>query len=131
MSSPANSSPLLLLLAEDEPLVRMAAADALSDAGFKVLEAANADEAIAVLDREPDLRVLVTDVRMPGPVDGLALARMAASRWPWIAVVVASGHALPGDGVVPEGALFLSKPYTPEALVAYVRRAIERPAKPS
>jgi len=122
--------PLVLLIAEDEPLVRMAAADALGDAGCEVIEAADADEAIAVLDADPRVRVLVTDVRMPGPIDGLALARMAAARWPWVAVVVASGHALPGDGKVPEGTLFLAKPYTAEALLDCVRRAVKRPVKP-
>jgi len=121
----------VVLLVEDEALVRMFAADLLrEEAGFKVVEAGNADEALTVLEATPDVEVLVTDVEMPGTLDGFTLARLVNRAWPHIGIVVASGRAAPGDGDLPPGARFIAKPYTPSVLIEAVRAALTREASP-
>jgi|GEM_PF-482336 len=117
----ATRHPVSILLVEDEALIRMSTADALIEAGYRVLEASAADEALLLLEARTDVRVLVTDVRMPGKLDGLALARLVGGRWPHIRIVVASGHAAPGDGAVPEGTAFVSKPYRTSMLLDRLR----------
>ncbi len=111
-----------VLITEDEVLIRMMVADELLDAGFRPLEAGTADEALQILDARSDVRVLVTDVKMPGSLDGFALAGIVAGRWPHIGIVVTSGHALPGDAPLPPGAVFLGKPYRMSMLVEVVRQ---------
>jgi CheY-like chemotaxis protein len=112
---------VLVLVVEDEPLIRMMAADALADAGFAVLEAEDADAALLHLNgRSSDVVVLCTDVHMPGAIDGLALAHHVFVNWPWIALLVMSGKARPGLAELPSGARFLAKPYEVEALVSHV-----------
>jgi len=116
---------IAILLVEDEPLVRLVLTDLLADAGYRVTEAGNADEAMTLLESRPDMRVIITDVRMPGTLDGFALARFAADRRPGIGIVVTSGNALPRSGDLPEGAAFLPKPWRPSELVERVRRLLE------
>jgi CheY-like chemotaxis protein len=115
-----SKAPAVVLLVEDEPLVRMVAADVLYEAGYRVLEAADADEALEILSVRPDVRVLVTDVKMPGEIDGIKLAHIVAKRWPQMSILVTSGHAQPGAGDLPGGALFLEKPYYPSQLTGAV-----------
>jgi len=105
----------VVLLVEDEPFIRMATADSLEDAGYEVVEAADAQAAHAILQRRTDIRVLFTDVRMPGPMDGLALASLVRSRWPRISVVITSGHLEMGNSLLPQEAVFLAKPYGEQA----------------
>jgi two-component system, response regulator PdtaR len=71
-----------VLIVEDEPLVRLGAVQTIEDAGFEVIEAANADEAIEILEKRSDIRVVFTDVHMPGSMDGLKLAHAVRNRWP-------------------------------------------------
>lgn len=104
----------LVLIVEDEPIVRLVASDILGEAGFEVIEASTADEAARMLDARPDVAVLFTDVHMPGSIDGLALAKMAPDRWPSVKVVVTSGRARPEVGDLPDGTLFVPKPYRAE-----------------
>ena len=112
--------PIVVLLAEDEVLIRMLMADVLIDAGFRVVEASNAEEALALLEARADVRVLVTDVKMSGRLDGFALAQLVGRRWPHIGIVITSGHAVRGDEAVPEGTLFLSKPVKIETLLSHL-----------
>lgn len=108
----------LVLVVEDEVFVRLNQAEVLEDAGYRVLEATNADEALRVLEqRGGEGQVLFTDVRMPGTLDGLALAVMAHQRWPHLRFVVTSGHAPLQDDDLPDAGRFLPKPHRPEALV--------------
>ena len=100
---------VLVLLVEDEPLVRLVASEGLEEAGYEVLEAANADDALRVLAVRPDVGVLFTDVNMPGKLDGLALAELVHRQWPAIKLLVTSGRSL--QGVVPDDGRFLVKPY--------------------
>lgn len=114
----------MLLVVEDDPAIREMASDFLGEAGLSVIEAENADEAMAVLDRDAQrISVLFTDVNMPGSMDGLALARFAATHWPWISVIVTSGAGVPRAGEVPDDAVFLAKPWLPLNMLTTVMRA--------
>jgi two-component system, response regulator PdtaR len=105
----------VVLLVEDELFVRMAAADALEDAGFEVIETANAQAAQEILSNRSDILVLFTDVKMPGPMDGLELAALVRRRWPHIRVVITSGHLKPESDALPDNAVFIAKPYGEKA----------------
>lgn len=111
-----------VLIVEDELLIRMHAVEMIEAAGFGVVEAANADEAIAILEVRPDIHVVFTDVQMPGSMDGLKLARFVRHRWPPIKIVATSGHIAVRDEELPEGSLFLQKPYRADQVVATLRQ---------
>ena len=117
-----------ILPVEEEPLIRMLASDVLVEHGYRIVEAANAREALTLLDVRDDVRVLATDVRMPGPIDGFALARLSAKRWPHIAIIITSSHALPRDSTMPDGALFLGKSYQPAILPRKIAALVEERA---
>ena len=85
-------NPLVILLVEDEVLVRMVAADVLEDAGFTVLESTNAEEALRLLETRSDVQVLFTDVNMPGALDGLGLAQTVHERSPGVGILIGSGR---------------------------------------
>lgn len=114
----------LVLVVEDEPLVRLDAVDMLTGAGFRVVDATNADEAIAILERRRDIRVVVTDIQMPGSMDGLKLAAMIRDRWPPIALIVTSGQSWVRQHDLPERGRFLPKPYSGPRLVEAVQAAL-------
>lgn len=103
-----------ILVVEDETLVRLVAVEMLVEAGYRVLEARDADEALEILASRDDCRAMITDVKMPGSMDGIELAFRIAERWPSLRIGVVSGHALPGQGEIPPGSTFLPKPYRPE-----------------
>jgi YesN/AraC family two-component response regulator len=102
----------IVLIVEDEVIIRMNALDAVRAAGFEAIEAANADEAIEILEARDDIRIVFTDINMPGSMDGLKLAAAVRGRWPPIEFVVTSGHHAPTAGELPERARFISKPYS-------------------
>ena len=110
----------VILLVEDEVLVRMLAADVLSEAGFSVLESTNAEEALRLLETRPDVQVLFTDVNMPGALDGLGLAQAVHERSPEVGLI-GSGRIRPNPGELPPGTRFIPKPYAPAALTDAVR----------
>ena len=109
MKLPA-APPVVALVAEDEFLLRMEAADTLADAGYKVLEVASADAALRYLEEKDGVDLLFTDVNMPGDLNGFDLAREVATRWPEIVIVVCSGATQPGPGDLPSKARFIDKP---------------------
>ncbi len=110
-----------VLVVEDEVLVRMMLADVLDEAGFRVIEAANADEALRVMSAIPDVSAVVTDVEMPGgSLNGFELARRIRAEWN-IGVLIASGRQAPRPGELPEGSHFVAKPVYPETLVSLIR----------
>jgi CheY-like chemotaxis protein len=111
----------VVLLVEDETLVRLTQVDILREAGFWVLEAENADEAFEILRRRKDVRVVLTDVDMPGSIDGFEFARLVAQGWPEVGVLVISGKAFPGQGDMPPSAVFIPKPVRPAALVEQLK----------
>jgi len=106
-----NAKPITVLVVEDEPFVRMDAVDIVEEAGFIAVEAPNADEAIRILETNPDIRVIFTDIDMPGSMDGLKLAFAVRDRWPPVIIMIASGHQRPGAADLPAHARFFSKPY--------------------
>lgn len=101
----------VVLVVEDEPLIRMNTADVCLDAGYEVLEAANADEALVLLQARSDIELIITDVDMPGSMDGLAMAHKVRDMMPSIALILASGKAFPHSSALPVGAMFFSKPF--------------------
>jgi CheY-like chemotaxis protein len=94
----------------------MDAVGVITAAGFEVVEAANADDAIEILEARCDITVVFTDIQMPGSMDGLKLARAVRGRWPPIKIVATSGLVDVGEKDLPEGGRFLPKPYQAEAL---------------
>ena len=122
MPGPQSNPRPLILVVEDEALVRMTLVDVLEDAGFKVIEAAHADEAIRVLSAVTGIDAVVTDVEMPrGSINGFELARQIRTNRQEIGVLIASGRAAPKPGDLPEGALFIGKPVHPETLVRLIQ----------
>ena len=112
--------PIVIIVAEDESARRMLAAEVLTEAGYTVVEAARADDALAIIkSRAVDL--LFTDVQMPGSMDGLELARYVRRHWPRVAVLIVSGHSNPASTELPDGSRFLRKPYSTNQLLADVR----------
>src|SRR3954449_1137897 len=102
----------VVLIVEDELLLRIDAAEMIKAAGFEVVEAANADQAIEVREARRDITVVFTDIQMPGSMDGLKLARAVRGRWPPIKIVATSGRLNVGEMDLPEGGRFLPKPYS-------------------
>jgi len=113
-----------VLIVEDEPLLRSMAVEFLSEAGLVTFEADNAIQALELLNHcAAEIAVLFTDVRMPGSMDGLELARVAHMSWPWIRVIVTSGALGKPSDTLPEDADFLRKPWLPLDLLAHVQKA--------
>jgi CheY-like chemotaxis protein len=110
-----------ILVVEDEPLVRLCAVDTVAAAGFDVIEAASADEAIRILESRSDIRVVFTDIQMPGSMDGLKLAHAVRDRWPPIKIIVTSGRELVTKHDLPEGGRFFAKPYDPTEICKALR----------
>lgn len=111
----------VVLVVEDELLIRMNAVEMVESAGFEVVEAGDADEAIAILQARPEIHVVFTDIQMPGSMDGLKLARFVRDRWPPIKLIATSGNYVTRNGDLPEGGLFLPKPYTLAMITAALR----------
>jgi CheY-like chemotaxis protein len=110
----------LVLVVEDDELIRMHAADMVHDLGFETLEAANADDAISLLESRSDIMTVFTDIQMPGSMDGLQLVAVVRDRWPPIALLVTSGRQAPPDSALPHGARFVSKPYLTHQLKTHL-----------
>lgn len=124
MEHGSEEDPIVVLVVEDEPLARMFAADILIDDGYKVLEAVNADQAMALLNARSDVHAVVTDIEMPGSMNGLVLATTIMARWPGIAVLVNSGRLKP-EGAIPQGVGFVGKPYQPNALLDLLKELLQ------
>jgi two-component system, response regulator PdtaR len=102
----------------------MFAADILADAGYAVIEAGTAEEALQLIATGTPLVAVMTDVEMPGQIDGLELARIIEAQWTTIAVVLVSGHRLPRSDELPTRALFLAKPYSADRLIETFNAAV-------
>jgi CheY-like chemotaxis protein len=111
----------VVLIVEDEALLRMDAVDMIAAAGFEAVAAANADQAIDILEARPDIAVVFTDIQMPGSMDGLKLARAVRGRWPPIKIVATSGLVNVRETDLPEGGRFLPKPYSPTQVAGMLR----------
>jgi two-component system, response regulator PdtaR len=112
-----------IVVAEDEPLIRMLVVEVLIQNGFEVLEACHAEAALVhLIARAADIHVLFTDVTMPGTMNGLALAHHTRGHWPWIGLIIASGRPVLGE--MPVGSRFLAKPYLLSHAVRHARELI-------
>ncbi len=114
-----SGPPASVLFVEDEVFVRLLGVDMLAHAGFRVIEAIDANEALEFLEAESDVQLLFTDVNLPGAIDGMALARQVHDRWPRIGIIMVSGQATPRPGELPPGCLFHRKPYDEAAVVRH------------
>jgi CheY-like chemotaxis protein len=112
-----NRRPSVVLIVEDEPLLRMLAVEVAEEAGFVALEAGDADEAVALLESRPDISLLFTDINMPGSMDGLKLAHVVRDRWPPVKILVVSGQVRSRQADLPANCCFLGKPYRAAAMV--------------
>lgn len=111
----------LVLVVEDEPLLRLHAVTMLEDAGYATLEAGSADEAIGHLETNADIRAVFTDIDLPGGMDGMRLAAAIRERWPPVELIVTSGHITVEKGQLPERGHFLPKPYTSQQLTGVLQ----------
>ena len=101
----------VVLAVEDEPFILMLAVDMIRDAGFEPLWASNADDAVRILESRNDIRIVFTDINMPGSMDGIKLAHAVRGRWPPIKIIVTSGFSGGDLKLLPEGSQFIPKPY--------------------
>jgi DNA-binding NtrC family response regulator len=106
------SKKVAVLVVDDEVLVRQVSVVQLEDAGYQVLEASSADEALSVLDSDQSIGVLFTDVNMPGELNGLELARLVHERWPAVRLILTSGRGEISQADMPDDGRFLPKPYS-------------------
>ena len=118
---------LVVLLVEDEPIVRFDAIQSFEDAGFEVVEAYDAAQALLTLEARPDLSAVFTDVHMPGRLNGVALARLVHDRRPDVQILVTSGVLRVERDDLPKGGHFIPKPYD-AAQVAQLIRSLVRSA---
>ncbi|MGY2903370.1 response regulator [Bradyrhizobium sp. URHC0002] len=123
--SGASKRPVVLVV-EDEILVRMDAIDAIEAAGFDVIDASDADEAIAILERRSDVHLIFTDIQMPGSMDGLRLAHFVRNRWPPIKIIATSGYAKITEKDLPDGSRFLPKPYVVADIASAIGQLIRQ-----
>ena len=119
-----SGTKVVILVVENDAIIRMGAMDLIERAGFEALQASNADEAIKILELRRDIHLVFTDVEMPGTMDGIKLAHFIRDRWPPIKLIVASGRAIVEQSSLPEGASFFRKPYHDDDLVQSIRRLV-------
>ena len=114
---------LVVLVVEDEPLLLIDAVDLVTEAGFEAIGVKSADEAIRILESRDDIRIVFTDVNMPGSMDGIRLAHAVRHRWPPIGIIVTSGLTLANvQELLPERGVFFPKPYTPAQVATALHR---------
>ena len=127
MSRPVSKPFQVVLVVEDEPLLRMLAVEVVEEAGFTAIEARDADEAVVLLESRSDITLLFTDVNMPGSMDGLKLAHAVRDRWPPIKILVVSGKQRLQSSDLPSNSCFIGKPYRTSALVDELRSMVGSP----
>ncbi len=125
-----NNGTAVVLVVEDDAIIRMGAVDLVLSAGYEALEAADADEAIRILEVRNDIDLVFTDVQMPGTMDGIKLSHYIRDRWPPVKIIVASGKAILEESSLPEGSWFFSKPYNDHAITNMMARMLSSEARP-
>jgi CheY-like chemotaxis protein len=119
-----SAAPAVVLVVEDEMLLRMRAVDMVEDAGFTSVEALDADEAVAILESRSDIALLFTDIQMPGSMDGLKLAHAVHERWPPIKIILVSGQLKLANIDVPADSRFFGKPLVAKEMIAQLQSMI-------
>ena len=128
---PLSTVPYAIVV-EDDPIIMMETSYILEDAGFRVHESFDGDEAIVHLEEHWESTVLLfSDVDMPGTVNGFALARHVAEHWPTIEIVIASGHASPKAGDMPKKATFITKPFNQRMVHDHLNKILPDEKKPA
>ncbi len=122
MASYKQPSKPAVLVVEDEPLLLMMALDLVEDAGYEAVLARNADEALDILQARTDIRIVFTDIDMPGSMNGMRLAAMVRDRWPPIEIIIVSGHVTVTENELPPRSVFYSKPYDTSKVTAQLHR---------
>jgi two-component system, response regulator PdtaR len=117
-------SPVYVLVVEDDFLNRLHAVNLVEDAGYIAVEASNADEAITILEARKDIRIVFTDIDMPGSMDGLKLAHAIRERWPPIELILTSGHFDLSDDEIPERGRFFPKPYRDQEIISALQHFV-------
>jgi CheY-like chemotaxis protein len=120
----------VILVVEDEALIRLEAVQTLEDAGFGAVAASNADDALKILEVRNDIRAVFTDIHMPGTLDGLRLARAVRGRWPPIHLILTSGLVVPNEEEFPANGRFIPKPYEAALLIATLRELLNQNQSP-
>jgi len=127
MSTDTDQKRTLVLIVEDDFLLRMDAAQMIEEAGFDVLEAANADDAISILEARSDINVVFTDIDMPkGSMNGIKLAHAVRGRWPPIKIITTSGHFRVKTEELPAGGQFIPKPYSFSHVTQTIRHLLNQ-----
>jgi len=116
----------MVLLVEDEALIRLLVSDVLRDAGFDVVEAASAAEAVIALSAHPEVDALFSDLELPGGPDGLTLAHHIHEHRPDIGILLTSGRGHPNTTELPDGGCFIAKPYDESEVVSLLRQMVHR-----
>jgi CheY-like chemotaxis protein len=130
MTKRTGPCPPVILVVDDEALLRMLAIEHFEEAGYEVIEAEDGASALMALEARPDIQALFTDVQMPGRPDGFALARTVRETSPGCAIVVVSGRAAPHDDDLAEGVRFVTKPYWGSEIVSLISGMIGHSARP-
>jgi DNA-binding NtrC family response regulator len=117
----ASAKRPVVLVVEDDYLIRKNAVAIINDAGFQVVEADNADDALEILEANSNIHIVFTDIQMPGSIDGLKLAKFVKDRWPPMKIVATSGRFKVDKIDLPKDVVFVPKPYDPDHLVATLR----------
>ncbi len=116
--------PAVILVVEDEMLLRMRAVDMVEDAGYTSVEAVDADEAVAILESRSDIALVLTDIQMPGSMDGLKLAHWVHERWPPIRIILVSGQLKLSSIEIPADSRFFGKPLEAGEVIAQMQKMI-------
>ena len=119
--------PAVILIVEDEMMLRMRAVDMVEDAGYTSLEAVDADGAVTILESRSDIALMMTDIQMPGSMDGLGLAHAVHARWPSIKIMVVSGRLKQSNIDLPADSRFFGKPLEAGEMIAQMRSMIGHP----
>lgn len=122
MNTSSPRARTVVLIVEDEPILMMDAVDLVEDCGFEALEASNADAALEILLARPDIRIVLTDIDMPGSMDGVKLAQLIRGRWPPIEIIIVSGHRTLSKADMPERSVFFAKPFKHDHVAAALRK---------
>lgn len=116
--------PAVVLIVEDEMMLRMRAVDMVEEAGYTPIEASDAAEAVAILESRSDIALMCTDIQMPGRMDGVGLAQAVHVRWPSIKIIVVSGQLKPPSSDLPPRSRFFGKPLEAGQMIAQMRNMI-------
>lgn len=116
--------PHVVLVVEDEMMLRMKVVDMVEDAGYRPVEAVDADEAMTILQSRSDIALMLTDVQMPGSMNGLQLAHAVHERWPPIKIILASGQMKLSGSDIPLNSRFFGKPLQSDKVIAEMREML-------